>query len=164
MVAVGKTKPIHTDLHIRSYVFSIKPKTISSWENRWKSPSLINQTYPRVVPSLTLAPHMYCMTMLQLAFGLLQECWFVLKRKGFFCWNFDFHHIFCHIAATSWPASCNWLRKKEYPVKTLTLSHWQLSHLPWPEFEPLQWQETASSQWHRLRPHGHQARRPTMKR
>ena len=36
----------------------------------------------------------------------------------------------------------------------LTTSHWQLSHMPWPGFEPSQRWETAGSQWQRLSPHG----------
>ena len=39
----------------------------------------------------------------------------------------------------------------------LTPSHWQLSHMSRPEFEPRQWWKIACSQWRRLRPRGHQS-------
>ena len=35
-------------------------------------------------------------------------------------------------------------------------SHWQLSRIPLVGFRLGQWREIASSQWQRLRPHGHQ--------
>ena len=59
--------------------------------------------------------------------------------------EFYSYHFFCHIAAKSWLARCNWWREAGVPAENhrLTPSHWQLSHLPRPRFGPRQWWETA---------------------
>ena len=40
------------------------------------------------------------------------------KQRWEFCiWNFNYHHIFCHIAGKSWLASSKGWRKPEYSEK-----------------------------------------------
>ena len=64
-----------------------------------------------------------------------------------------FWHFFWHIIATS-----SWSNYQSTRWKPPPGGYWQLSHMPWPVFEPGQWWETASSRCQCLRPQGHLGR------
>ena len=113
--------------------------------------------------------HLGAMRFVCFAQGLSIMYWSVWRTKwhtGHWCEHVltfgisVFRHFFCHVAAKSWLASSSWWRKPEYPANKnhLTPWHWQLSHMPQSGCGPRQWWDTASSQWQRLRAHGHQGR------
>ena len=72
-------------------------------------------------------------------------------------WNsvFRLTSLFCQVPAMSWPVlggGGNQSSRRKTPPNP---SHWCLSHMPWPWFEPGQWDLTATIQWKRLRPFGY---------
>ena len=67
-------------------------------------------------------------------------------------------HFFCHIAVVT--SQLLVMKETGVPVEndSLTLSHWQISQMPQPRFEPGQLGEKASSQWQHSWSHSHQCR------